>query len=631
MKVWFNNFFETQTRSVVDVKGHLVRIGRDERNEVVLNAPVVPEAAALIRRNGNGWELEALCYDTVQVGETELKKGDVVPLRRDDLVRIFPFTLSVTYEEDDAGGADPREFLDNELSGLLRSIHTDLLSDHAELLSRIDNADDSNVREQHLRSLDVVLDELAKKHGVLTPAKGGLRDHIAGLCVRSSALEQVSAQSEQQLSDVLIDDNPCLKNWSAIPDREMELEHTATAILRHLQADDTTADLTERIRAIEQGFWSEWDRNIDQLFDEFKNYIALRFLRKEIKDAVYGFGPLEDLLRTPAVSEIMVVDRSHIYIERQGLVENSGRRFISDKVTEAIIQRIVSKVGRRIDKSKPLVDARLADGSRVNAVIPPVAVRGPCLTIRKFPERQLLIDDLIKIGSLTQTVSNFLRACVQDGRNILVSGGTGTGKTTLLNCLSDFIPEKERIITVEDTAELQLKKEHVINLETKQENIEGTGALTIRDLVKNALRMRPNRIIVGECRGPEALDMLQAMNTGHEGSMTTIHANTTTDAMRRLEVLVAMDSDLPVESIRQQVVSAIDLVVQLRRHQHRRLVTQVSEVIDIDPRTGTVRTKDLFRLRERGDDLQLLPTGLLPTFIGRLMERNLINIESFYL
>jgi Flp pilus assembly CpaF family ATPase len=277
-----------------------------------------------------------------------------------------------------------------------------------------------------------------------------------------------------------------------------------------------------------------------------------------------------------------------------------------------------------------MVDARLADGSRVNAVIPPLAVSGPCITIRKFPLRKLLIEDLVARQSLTPTVAEFLRAAVISRRNILISGGTGSGKTTLLNCLSDFIPDKERIVTVEDTAELQLKKEHVVRLETKEKNIEGAGAYTIRDLVRNALRMRPDRIVVGECRGPEALDMLQAMNTGHDGSMTTIHANSAEDVMLRLQVLVQMAADLPVASINQQIASAIDLVVQLRRGADgRRRVVQVSEVVGLDDERGGLRTKDLFRLEE--DAEILAPTGFLPSFMGDLIRVGKIRMETFYL
>ena len=266
------------------------------------------------------------------------------------------------------------------------------------------------------------------------------------------------------------------------------------------------------------------------------------------------------------------------------MIEQSGRRFISDKVTEAIIERIVAQVGRRIDKSQPLVDARLPDGSRVNAIIPPLAVKGPCLTVRKFPAQRLTMDDLVEMGSITTAAATFLRACVIDRRNILVSGGTGTGKTTMLNVLSSFIPFKERIVTIEDTTELRLHQEHVVTLETKPPNVEGAGEYTIRDLVKNALRMRPDRVIVGECRGAEALDMIQAMNTGHDGSMTTVHANSAREVIERLEVLVLMAADLPVTSIHRQMASALDLIVHISRLPGgARVVTQISEVVRYDP------------------------------------------------
>jgi Flp pilus assembly CpaF family ATPase len=351
-----------------------------------------------------------------------------------------------------------------------------------------------------------------------------------------------------------------------------------------------------------------------------------------LKDIVFGYGPLEDLLRLPNVSEIMVVDKQHIYIERAGNLQNSGRRFISDAVIEAIIQRIVANVGRRIDRSQPLVDARLSDGSRVNAVIAPLAVSGPTLTIRKFPERKMIVDDLITRGAMTRTAAEFLRAAVLSRKNILISGGTGTGKTTLLNCLSDFIPDKERIVTVEDTAELQLAKEHVVRLETKSANVEGAGEYSIRDLVKNALRMRPDRIVVGECRGPEALDMLQAMNTGHDGSLTTIHANNSADVILRLEVLVQMAADLPVESIRHQIASAVDVIVQLKRMRDgRRCLSQITEVAGINPISNKLEMRDLFLLDDlEGGQAQLQPTGRLPTFIDELISTNTLNLKTFY-
>ena len=310
------------------------------------------------------------------------------------------------------------------------------------------------------------------------------------------------------------------------------------------------------------------------------------------------------------------------------MLELSGRRFISDKVTESIVERIVAQVGRRIDKSQPLVDARLPDGSRVNAIIPPLAVRGPCLTIRKFPAHRFTVDDLIERGSITSSAAMFLRACVIDRRNILVSGGTGTGKTTMLNILSSFIPVKERIVTIEDTTELQLHQDHVVTLESKSANVEGAGGYSIRDLVKNALRMRPDRIIVGECRSGEALDMLQAMNTGHDGSMTTVHANSTEDVIQRLEVLVLMALDLPIVSIHRQIASAIDIVVQITRLPGgRRKVSQISEIAGYDADRGQLITREIYNVRE-GQILH--PTGYLPSFVDALIAKDLLKLEFLY-
>jgi Flp pilus assembly CpaF family ATPase len=321
-----------------------------------------------------------------------------------------------------------------------------------------------------------------------------------------------------------------------------------------------------------------------------------------------------------------VVDPDHIFIEKAGQIESSGRRFLTD--SQKIIRDIVNGAGREINTSEPLADARLPDGSRINAVIPPLALKGPCLTIRRFPKRRLTVDELIRRGSLTPSARDFLRAAVINRRNILIAGGTGTGKTTLLNCLSSFIPDKERIVTIEDTAELQLHKEHVVTLQGRQSNAEGKGQVTIRDLVKNSLRMRPDRIVVGECRGGEAIDMLQAMNTGHDGSMTTIHANSPADVILRLEVLVQQNADtrLPVESIHRQIVSAVDLIVQLRvvgaGAKKKRAVTAIAEVVDVEE-GGGVRIVPLFARDELGTG-ELRPTGHLPTFIADLVGSGLI-------
>ncbi|MDX3907670.1 MAG: ATPase, T2SS/T4P/T4SS family [Pigmentiphaga sp.] len=318
-------------------------------------------------------------------------------------------------------------------------------------------------------------------------------------------------------------------------------------------------------------------------------------LRRQVVDEAVGLGPLESLLADPDISEIMVNRHDELYVERAGVLCRHPAVFSSDQSVLGVIERIVSPLGRRIDESSPMVDARLHDGSRVNAVIAPLALKGPALTIRKFPARRLHIQELVEGGSLDGHMARFLHLCVEQRKNIVVSGGTGSGKTTLLNILSNFIPPGERVITIEDAAELKLAHEHLVALEARPPNLEGRGAVSIRDLVRNALRMRPDRIVVGECRGAEALDMLQAMNTGHEGSLTTLHANTPRDAMSRLETMVLMAGmDLPLGAIREQIASAVDIVVQQSRTPAgRRRVTAIVEVSGIE--SGRIQLQELFR------------------------------------
>jgi pilus assembly protein CpaF len=323
-------------------------------------------------------------------------------------------------------------------------------------------------------------------------------------------------------------------------------------------------------------------------------------LAKQVLDEAVGLGPLEELLQDSTVTEIMVNQHDKIFIERKGRLERHSLTFTSARAVLGVIERIVTPLGRRIDESSPMVDARLKDGSRVNAIIPPLALKGPALTIRKFAKRKLTAQDLVEFGSMSAEMATFLEVCVAARRNIVVSGGTGSGKTTLLNILSNFIPADERIITVEDAAELQLHHDHWISLESRPANGEGKGAIPIRDLVRNTLRMRPDRIVVGECRGGEALDMLQAMNTGHDGSLTTLHANSPRDAVARLETLVLMAGmDLPLSAIREQVASAIQLIVQQTRFAcGTRMVTSVTEVTGIE--SGKLQLQELFRFVNLG-------------------------------
>jgi len=367
---------------------------------------------------------------------------------------------------------------------------------------------------------------------------------------------------------------------------------------------------------------------VDQLVQEKGNESQLRMdrlrLKREMVDEIIGFGPINPLLQDEAVSEIMVNGPRQVYAERNGKLEMTGVRFRDDDHVLNVIERIVAPIGRRIDESSPMVDARLPDGSRVNAIIPPLALNGPTITIRKFATDPFTVEDLINFGTMTREMAQFLDACVKGRLNMFVSGGTGSGKTTTLNVLSSFIPETDRIVTIEDAAEIQLRQPHVITLESRPPNIEGKGEVSIRDLVKNSLRMRPDRIVVGEVRSGEALDMLQAMNTGHDGSLTTGHANTPRDMIARLETMVLMAGmDLPVRAIREQIASAVDVIIhQSRLRDGSRRITHVTEVQGME---GDVITlQDLFLYKQTGLDERgkvkgdFVATGIRPKFTDTL-------------
>jgi pilus assembly protein CpaF len=344
----------------------------------------------------------------------------------------------------------------------------------------------------------------------------------------------------------------------------------------------------------------------------------------EVLDETFGFGPLEVLLKDPTISDILVNGPHKIYVERRGKLEKTDVKFRDNDHLLQIIDRIVSKIGRRVDETSPMVDARLPDGSRVNAIIPPLALDGPSMSIRRFGANPLRLEDLLNYKAFTPEMAMLLEACIKARLNLVISGGTGCGKTTLLNTLSSFIPHDERIVTIEDAAELQLQQDHVVRLETRPPNIEGKGAVTTRDLVKNALRMRPERIIIGECRGAEALDMLQAMNTGHAGSMTTLHANTPRDAQARMETMIMMAGmELPIKAMRQQISSAVDLIVQANRLQGGpRKITSIMEVLNMEQ--DVIIMQEIFRFKQLGIDQngrsygQFETTGVRPTFVSRL-------------
>ncbi|MBV8065021.1 MAG: CpaF family protein [Actinobacteria bacterium] len=426
-----------------------------------------------------------------------------------------------------------------------------------------------------------------------------------------------------------------LESAAAAPDPYADLKakvhHACIAKLGPELFKEDASDLNDRVyRAVTE----ELALNRTPLTREERKELV-----RELADDILGYGPLERFLRDDTVTEVMVNGPDRVYVERGGKIELTSARFIDDAHLLRIIEKIVSQIGRRVDEASPMVDARLPDGSRVNAIIPPLALTGPTLTVRKFAREPYTINDLISFSTLSPRAAQFFGACVKGKLNVLIAGGTGTGKTTTLNAISAFIPGDERIVTIEDAAELQLQQQHVITLESRPPNIEGSGQVTIRQLVRNALRMRPDRIIVGEVRGAETLDMLQAMNTGHEGSLTTIHANSPRDALSRLETLVLTAGvDLPHRAIREQIASAFDLLVQIQRLvDGSRRITHICEVVGME--SDVITLQDLFVASAPTDAdapgakrllTPLRATGLKPHFLEKLAANNVVLASGFF-
>jgi pilus assembly protein CpaF len=571
-------------------EGGVLRIGRTTTNDVVLDSPVVPELAGLLDRDEAGWGFRA------QAGQT---------------LQLLPFYLK--FEEDRSALA--REEWAESWAELLRSVHD-------RLLPRLDATDlDTDLDAERLRGVEEKIRQELEAVGFASVGRDGLRRWVAGECVCETLAASLKGPSAGE--------RPWRRPALTQPLAEHALQQWLGDLARDLGLENLTY-LGDLLQRLQQGFVAWWARR--RADGREVHAVAVRHAVNQIKDILYGYGPLEELLAWPSVTEIMVNSASRIFIEANGRLLDSGRRFTSDQAALWTIQRIVGQVHRQIDRSRPLVDARLDNGDRVNAVIAPITLDGPALTIRRFPVRRLTLADLMARGALSAGAAEFLRSAVVARLNVLVSGGTGSGKTTLLNCLADFIPAGERTITLEDTAELRLGHAHVVRLETRQANSEGTGAYPMRALVANALRMRPNRIVVGECRGPEALDMLQAMNTGHDGSLTTLHANSPDDALSRLETMVlSAGMDLPSRAIREQACSAIHLIVQVEQHGDGvRRLSGINEVAGIDPRSGRVRTRAVFGRPDRMG-FPLLPTGCIPACLDRLRGEGGLRVENLFL
>lgn len=624
MQIRYHNMHEARSL-VASVSGDEVRIGRSADCDLVICSPYLSAEAARLTRAASGWQLTLLNENGGFVDGQSVLSGTTVSISARATIRLFPWEFSLD-PDDTAELSDDEQWqrLESRTLEFLRELHVRLLEQ-----MNLEAVRTEQIDSEYLLRLERNLDVLSRDGGITAAENRDLVRHLAGQCLRGELTDDTLryVDSEQQRS---VFDEPAV--WSKLHSGNAAREKDLVRLRRLLESAlrlPAPRELTQRMRLIDTGFRGAWRRLAGGVLDDVLLYLCQRQLKKQIKDIVFGYGPLEDLLRLPTITEVMVIGADRIFVVRNGVIENSGRRFVSESVTLSIIERIVSRVGRWIDKSQPVADARLSDGSRVNAVIAPVALDGPLLTVRKFPAKKRTMSELTGPGrSISPQAAAFLEASVAGRCNILISGGTGTGKTTMLNCLADFIPERERIVTIEDTAELRIARRHVARMETRPANVEGQGALEIADLVRNALRMRPDRIVVGECRGREALWMLQAMNTGHDGSLTTIHANSARDVILRLEVMVQSASDLPVASIHRQISSAVDLIVQLERLPGgERVVSEIAEVLPATEQTTEVRIRQLFlRDAEHG----LVPTGLMPSFLPQLIQKQLLQPETFY-
>ncbi len=624
MEIWVYNQYSDE-REVVKVAKEDVTIGRDESNDVTLRSQFVSRKHARLFWEAGNFFLESLGVNGTSVANKLIVYKQRGKLDYGDEIRIGEFSLYMMEP------SQRRIHAAERIVSPRKRVMDIEQSMHANLLERL------NLRVTGQSGVtDEKLVALIKRHlaEIIDRYYDQVDEAMARHLVRDFLWRAVVTEVARRATGKLMYSYGFEKSDILDNKHEEAITRIVGDIVSFFPLRLRPHTLKDDVLQIEHEWDAQMERVSTRISPELSEYISRRMLSKEIEDVVVGYGPLQDLLEMPNINEIMVIGRDKIYIEKEGTIQNTGRSFFSDEIVQSIIERIITPVGRRIDRSTPLVDARLPDGSRVNAIINPLSLSGPTLTIRKFARVPFTIDDFIERGTVTEQVARFLQACVLGRQNIIISGGTGSGKTTTLNVLGSFIPDSERIVTIEDSAELQLGQEHLVRLETRPANIEGKGAYTIRDLVKNALRMRPDRLIVGECRGPEALDMLQAMNTGHDGSLTTIHANNPMDTMMRLETMVLMAVEMPIRAIREQAVAALDIIVQIGRlPSGQRRVTHVTEIVGIDPETESVITEDIFLLplikARTGQDASLRHTGYIPAFAQDLIDSGFLDVGVF--
>jgi Flp pilus assembly CpaF family ATPase/pSer/pThr/pTyr-binding forkhead associated (FHA) protein len=607
-------FLVVDDTSIHRFNGSKVLIGRSKDCDLTLDdARVSPTQCRLTREADGTWRVDNLSETQIFLNRTPVALKRPERIGSSDQLRIGNHEIEL--RDTERGGAVARA-LRTKLFELELELHSkvlDIVRNNAGALGERDH------RKQIESELDRLLNDLElgnelEVHLATQAAQEIISDHVQGFGIKPGA----------QLRQDDIQRN--ISRFAAIIPRVLSL-------IKYDQSE-TASQKAERVAILLP--WGIKSRNVIKPWE--RRELAVGLVREQLLDIIFGLGPLEDLMTAADANDIMVLPSGHIFIERLGQMQDTGRRMLSPEVSRNIVERVVAREGRRIDQTSPMVDARMTDGSRLNAIVEPVAVSGPTLTIRKFSTKRLTINDLVEKGSLTQLAAVFLRACVLARKNVVLAGGTGSGKTTLLNALASFIPASERIVTVEDTAEIQLSQTHVVTLQARPPNLEGLHGITIRQLVRNTLRMRPDRIIVGECRGGETLDMLQAMNTGHDGSLTTIHANTPADAVRRLEVMSmeAEGIDLPSRVLREQIASAVDVLIQVSRFPGgARRVASICEVVGLDEENGNVIVEEIYQIRRhkkkgRLPETKLAFTGYVPTFIDDLLRTGVATIETLF-
>ncbi len=609
----------TNEQQTLDLDGEQFTLGRDANCSITLRGAFVARRHAKIYLKGNQFFIENISRSSLRAANRDVTAGQPVRLDFGDEIQIAQYSLAILRPGKKTRRADDRRELQRRLVGFEQEAHGELIDRlNLRITGHVSKSDPAYV-QQILEHLEQILDRRAAE------LDEALANHMLHMYLHRLVIAEVVRQCTGKVQT----DYQAAQAVGQDPAKERAINEIVTSMVDMMPLLFDPASVQEDLAAAEDAFEDLFAQHLDSIRDSLRQYIVRRVVAKDLQDIMLGLGPLQDLIEMANISEIMVVGKDNIYVEKNGVIQPTTRTFFSDEVLTSVIERILSPVGRRVDQSTPLVDARLPDGSRVNVIIPPLSLAGPCITIRKFAWIPFTIDDLIERQTLSEQAAEFLQGCVTGRKNVMVSGGTGSGKTTLLNTLSTYVHPGERIVTIEESAELQLPQPHVVKLEARPANIEGKGAYTIRELVRNALRMRPDRIIVGEVRGPEALDMLQAMNTGHDGSLSTIHANTPEDCMSRLETLVLMAVDMPIRAIREQIVGALDMVVQLQRFPDgRRRVTHVSEVMEIDLETHQIRMEDIFQLRDP-DQPRLRHTGYVPTFAEEMIARKLLTVEMF--